>query len=150
MTKELSLLYAQDVSCAAGFGKGRVFRVNPARHPAPEVVRLAGLEGPRGVLTTSKLNFVPAVDHPCRRTPLLSALMMRLPPQSRSLNEGYPDYAQLRPQAAITERWLVSLDSHSSALKRSSIGRVHTRGSGGGDLGRTGRIAVWSISRKWR
>src|SRR5918995_4451163 len=59
--KELSLLYAQDVSCAAGFGEGRVFRVNPGRHPAPEVVRLAGLEGPRGVLTTSKLKLVPAV-----------------------------------------------------------------------------------------
>jgi hypothetical protein len=59
--KELSLLYAQDVSCAASFGEGRVFRVNPARHPAPEVVRLAGLEGARGVLTTSKLKLVPAV-----------------------------------------------------------------------------------------
>jgi hypothetical protein len=59
--KELSLLYAQDVSCAAGFGEGRVFRVNPGRHPAPEIERLAGLEGSRGVLTTSKLKLVLAV-----------------------------------------------------------------------------------------
>jgi hypothetical protein len=67
--KELSLLYAQDVGCAAGFGEGRVFRVNPGRHPAPEIVRLAGLEGPRGVLTTSKLKLVPAA----RQSPTPSA-----------------------------------------------------------------------------
>ena len=40
---ELGLLYAQDVSCSASFGEGRVFRTNPARDPAPEAVRLAGL-----------------------------------------------------------------------------------------------------------
>ena len=59
--KDLSLLYAQDMSCAASFWEGRVFRVNPARPPAPEVVRLAGLEGRLGVLTTSKPKLVPAV-----------------------------------------------------------------------------------------
>jgi hypothetical protein len=34
--EELGLLYAQDVSCSASFGEGRVFRTNPARDPAPE------------------------------------------------------------------------------------------------------------------
>ena len=59
--EELGLLYAQDVSCSANFGEGRVFRVNPGRDPAPEVVRLAGLEGRRGVLKNGKLTLVPAV-----------------------------------------------------------------------------------------
>ncbi|HKN45914.1 MAG TPA: hypothetical protein VJW23_18525, partial [Propionibacteriaceae bacterium] len=48
----LGLLYAQDVSCSASFGEGRVFRINPARDPAPETVRLAGLDGRRGILNT--------------------------------------------------------------------------------------------------
>jgi hypothetical protein len=61
--EELGLLYAQDVSCSASFGEGRVFRTNPARDPAPEVVRLAGLEGRRGVLKTGNLKLIPAVGH---------------------------------------------------------------------------------------
>ena len=61
--EELGLLYAQDVSCSANFGEGRVYRVNPGRDPAPEVVRLAGLEGRRGVLKTGKLTLVPAVGN---------------------------------------------------------------------------------------
>jgi hypothetical protein len=60
---ELGLLYAQDVSCSANFGEGRVFRINPGRDRAPEVVRLAGLEGRRGVLNTGKLKLVPAVGN---------------------------------------------------------------------------------------
>jgi hypothetical protein len=61
--EELGLLYAQDVSCSANFGEGGVFRINPGRDPAPEVVRLAGLEGRRGVLKTPKLKLVPAVGN---------------------------------------------------------------------------------------
>ena len=61
--EELGLLYAQDVSCSASFGEGRVFRSNPARDPVPEVVRLAGLEGRRGVLKTGNLKLIPAVGH---------------------------------------------------------------------------------------
>jgi hypothetical protein len=61
--EELGLLYAQDVSCSASFGEGRVFPTNPARDPAPEVVRLAGLEGRRGVLKTGNLTLIPAVGH---------------------------------------------------------------------------------------
>ena len=61
--EELGLLYAQDVSCSASFGEGRVFRTNPARDPAPEVVRLAGLEGRRGVLKTGNLKLIPAVGN---------------------------------------------------------------------------------------
>jgi hypothetical protein len=58
--EELGLLYAQDVSCSTSFGEGRVFRINPARDPAPEIVRLAGLEGRRGVLKTGKFTLIPA------------------------------------------------------------------------------------------
>jgi len=61
--EELGLLYAQDVSCSARFGEGRVFRINPARDRAPEIVRLAGLEGRRGVLNTGKLITVPAIGN---------------------------------------------------------------------------------------
>ena len=60
---QLGLLYAQDVSCSASFGEGRVFRINPARDPAPEIVRLGGLEGRRGVLNTGKLMTVPAMGN---------------------------------------------------------------------------------------
>ena len=63
--EELGLLYAQDVSCSANFGEGRVFRVNPGRDPAPEVVRLAGLEGRRGILNTGKLDHCSG-DGQCR------------------------------------------------------------------------------------
>ena len=63
---DLTLLYAQDVSCAglvggAQFGEGRVFRVNPGRDPAPEVVRLGGFAGKSGVLATAQVRLVPAV-----------------------------------------------------------------------------------------
>jgi hypothetical protein len=61
--EDFGLLYAQDVSCAANFGEGRVFRSNPGRDSAPEVVRLAGLEGRRGVLKTSTFQLVPAVGN---------------------------------------------------------------------------------------
>ena len=61
--EELGLLYAQDVSCSANFGEGRVFRPNPGRDPEPQVVRLAGLEGRRGVLNTGKLITVPATGN---------------------------------------------------------------------------------------
>jgi hypothetical protein len=66
--EELGLLYAQDVSCSSNFGEGRVFRINPGRDPAPEVVRLAGLEGRRGVLNTGKLKLVPAVGNAVTNT----------------------------------------------------------------------------------
>jgi hypothetical protein len=59
--EKLGLLYAQDVSCSANFGEGRVFRLNPGRDPAPQVVRLAELEGRRGILNTGKLMTVPAI-----------------------------------------------------------------------------------------
>src|SRR5688500_9704754 len=36
---------------------------DPARDPAPEVVRLAGLDGRRGVLKTGNLKLIPAVGH---------------------------------------------------------------------------------------
>ena len=61
--KELGLLYAQDVSCSANFGEGRVFRLNPGRDPVPQVVRLAELEGRRGILKTGKLITVPAMGN---------------------------------------------------------------------------------------
>jgi hypothetical protein len=59
--QDLGLLYAQDVSCSARFGEGRVFRTNPGRDPEPEVVRLAGLDGRRGVLQTGEIKLVPAM-----------------------------------------------------------------------------------------
>ena len=40
-----------------------MFGINPGRDPAPEVVRLAGLEGRRGVVKTPKLTLVPAVGN---------------------------------------------------------------------------------------
>ncbi len=62
---DLDLLYAQDVSCAAGvgrtqFGEGRVFPVNPARNPSPEVVRLSGFADDGGRLVTAQVTLVPA------------------------------------------------------------------------------------------
>jgi hypothetical protein len=61
--EDLGLLYAQDVSSSASFGEGRVFRLNPGRDPAPQVVRLAELEGRRGILNTGKLITVPAMGN---------------------------------------------------------------------------------------
>jgi hypothetical protein len=61
--EELGLLYAQDVSASANFGEGLVFRLNPGRDPAPQVVRLAELEGRRGILNTGKLITVPAIGN---------------------------------------------------------------------------------------
>jgi hypothetical protein len=61
--EKLGLLYAQDVSCSANFGEARVFRLNPGRDPAPQVVRLAELQGPRGILNTGKLITVPAMGN---------------------------------------------------------------------------------------
>jgi len=78
---DLTLLYAQDVSCAAlieraHFGEGRVFRVNPGRDPAPEVVRLSGFTDNGGQLATAHMKLVPAVGtamrsarHDFRREP---------------------------------------------------------------------------------
>ena len=40
-----------------------MFRPNPGRDPEPQVVRLAGLEGRRGVLNTGKLITVPATGN---------------------------------------------------------------------------------------
>jgi hypothetical protein len=57
---DLSLLYAQDVSSAARFGEGRVFRTNPGRHFTPEIVRLGDFDGRRNVLATDRVKLVPA------------------------------------------------------------------------------------------
>ena len=41
--EDLTVLYAQDVRCSAAvYGEGAVFRINPGRNAAPEVVRLSG------------------------------------------------------------------------------------------------------------
>jgi hypothetical protein len=66
---DLSLLYANDVSSAARFGEGRVFRMNPGRNLAPEVVRLADFgESGRNVLATSRVKLVPAAGKPVTRS----------------------------------------------------------------------------------
>jgi hypothetical protein len=57
---DLSLLYAQDVSCAASFGEGRAFPRNPGDGAAAEVVRLSGLADAGGALASGQMIVQPA------------------------------------------------------------------------------------------
>lgn len=80
---DLSLLYAQDVACAAVFAEGRVFDGNPGRHPAALGVRLHGLSSPPGGLTTAQLRVEPA-----RGTPLSRKTWdFRLDPEDAAFDE---------------------------------------------------------------
>lgn len=65
---DLSLLYAQDVACAAVFAEGRVFRGNPGRSPEAQGVRLHGLTSPQRVLSTAQLRVEPALGHALSRS----------------------------------------------------------------------------------
>jgi hypothetical protein len=58
---DLTLLYAQDVACAAVFAEGRVFAGNPGRSPQAQGVRLRGLRSPEAALSTTQLKAEQAV-----------------------------------------------------------------------------------------
>jgi hypothetical protein len=64
---DLSLLYAQDVSCAATFGEGRAFPRTPGDDVAAQVVRLSGLADAGGALASGPMIVQPARGTGLRR-----------------------------------------------------------------------------------
>jgi hypothetical protein len=80
---DLSLLYAQDVACAAVFAEGRVFRSNPGRSPEAQGVRLHGLTSPQRALSTAQLKVEPALGHALSR----SSGDFRVDPASAAFDE---------------------------------------------------------------
>lgn len=65
---DLSLLYAQDVACAAVFAEGRVFAGNPGRNSQAQGVRLRGLRSPDAALSTAQLKVEPAAGSAVSRS----------------------------------------------------------------------------------
>ncbi len=80
---DLSLLYAQDVACAAVFAEGRVFAGNPGRNPQVQGVRLRGLQPPDAALSTAQLKIEPSAGSAVSR----STWDFRLDPNDAAFDE---------------------------------------------------------------